>query len=50
MQIGYMESEKPTNKRRGLKNFQCEMLNIEFALPFTIHVHDRRGRFEWIRY
>jgi hypothetical protein len=30
--------------------FECGMLNLECALPFTIHIHDRNGKFEWIQY
>jgi hypothetical protein len=42
---------KTNQKNTRIKNcFKCGMLNLECALPFTIHIHDRFRKFEWIRY
>jgi hypothetical protein len=32
------------------RHHECRMLNLECALPFTIHIHDGSGSFKWIRY
>ncbi len=33
------------------KNFEeCGLLYFECELPFTIHIHDRSGNFEWLWY
>ncbi len=33
------------------KNFlECGLLYVECVLPFTINIHDRSGKFEWLWY
>jgi hypothetical protein len=32
------------------KYMTCGMVNLECAEPFTIHINDRSGKFEWIQY
>jgi hypothetical protein len=28
------------------RHHECGLLNLECALPFAIHIHDRSGKFE----
>jgi hypothetical protein len=48
--IGNKESKNQPIGVKDNKCFKCGMLNFECALPFTINIHDRSCKFEWIQY
>jgi hypothetical protein len=48
--IGNKESKNKPIGGKDLKQLECVMLYFECAVPFTIHIHDRSGKFEWLRY
>ncbi len=48
--IGFKESKNQPIETRIKNCLECGMLYFERALPFTIHIHDGSGNFEWLWY
>jgi hypothetical protein len=48
--IGNKESKNQPIEDKEKNCFDCGMLYFECTLPFTIHIHDGSGNFEWLWY
>ncbi len=48
--IGNKESKNQLIEDKDKNCLECGMFYFEHALPFTIHIHDGSGNFEWLWY
>jgi hypothetical protein len=46
--IGNKESKNQPIGDKDKNCLECGMLYFERALPFTIYIHDRCGKFKWL--